>query len=229
MSSSDTINKTKSEKRVIYMILGFVIIPLLVLFPLITVYLSSSGLKANKKIKAEMKYYKDSLRIPNNNFLSLYKNIETNRDFYNEKILVVQFYDKDCKDCEKVWSEMKRIQMEFSKKTKRVHLLTYVLNDEESLDSLKIRMDYYKIDTSSWDILVSKDQEMYEFVKQLKVDSSKANKTIVLADRKGIITNYYNALSKEDINNLMRHTTMLLPAKADRRKIKYKREKDLYQ
>ena len=122
---------------------------------------------------------------------------------------------------------MKRIQKEFAKKTKRVQLLTYVLNDEP-LDSLKKLIDKYKPDTSSWEILVSKD-DMYTFVKQLKVDSAKVLNTLVLADRKGIIANYYDASKKDDVNNLMRHSTMLLPAKEDRKKIKYKREKDLYQ
>jgi len=228
MSSTDSTNNPKEGKRLVYLILIFVIFPLLVLFPILTVYLSSSGLNENKKLKAEMKYYKDSIKIPSNEFLSLYKNIETKSDANNDKILVIQFYDKDCKDCNQVWAEMKRIQKEFSKKTKRVRLLTYVLKDE-SLDTLKIELAKLNIDTSTWDILVPKDQMMQEFIKQIKVDSSKASKTLVLTDRKGTIANYYNATSKEEINNLMRHTTMLLPAKEDRRKIKYKREKDLYQ
>jgi len=227
MNSSETNTNQKQPKKVLFRILSLVIIPLLVIFPLLTVYLSSSGLKANKKLKAEMKFYKDSLRIPGNDFLSLYKNIETNIGAYKEKILVIQFYDKNCKDCDLVWTEMKRIQKEFAKKTKRVQLLTYVLNDEP-LDSLKKLIDKYKPDTSGWEILVSKD-DMNDFVKQLKVDSAKSVKTFVLADRKGIIANYYDALNPKDVNNLMRHSTMLLPAKEDRRKIKYKREKDLYQ
>ena len=57
----------------------------------------------------------------------------------------------------------------------------------------------------------------------------KSVKTILLADRNGIIANYYDATNSTEINNLMRHSTMLLPAKEDRKKIKYKREKDLYQ
>lgn len=76
--------------------------------------------------------------------------------------------------------------------------------------------------------MVSKD-DMYDFLKKLKVDSIKAVKTILLADRRGIIANYYDATKSTEINNLMRHSTMLLPAKEDRKKIKYKREKDLYQ
>jgi hypothetical protein len=227
MNKPESNNNTKSQKKLIYKIFSFVIIPLLVIFPLFTLYLSSSGLKANKKLKAEMKFYKDSVQIPSTDFLSLYKNIETNVTSYKDKILIVQFFDKNCKDCDLVWSEMKRIQKEFAKKTKRVQLLTYVMNDEP-LDSLKKIIDKYKPDTSSWEILVSKD-DMYGFVKQLKVDSAKVLKTLVLADRKGIIANYYEATKKDDVNNLMRHSTMLLPAKEDRKKIKYKREKDLYQ
>ena len=228
MTSTENNEHKKSGKKVIYLILTFVIFPLLILFPLLTVYLSSSGLKANKKLKAEMKYYKDSVRMPSNEFLILAKNSETNLLAYKDKVLVVQFYDKDCMNCDSTWFEMKRIQKEFSKKTKRIHLITYVLK-EESLDSLSRLLEKYKPDTSTWDILVSKDQDMNGFLKQVKLDSSKAPNTLILTDRKGIIANYYNAKNPSEINNLMRHATMLLPAKEDRRKIKYKREKDLYQ
>ena len=104
----------------------------------------------------------------------------------------------------------------------------YFLKDEP-LDSLKRLIDKYKPDTSSWDILVPKDNQMNEFLKQIKVDSAKAFNTLVLADRKGIIANYYIANKTLEVNNLMRHATMLLPAKEDRKKIKYKREQDIYQ
>jgi hypothetical protein len=221
-------NSNKNNKRLLYLILSFVIFPLLVLLPLITVYLSSSGLKANKKLKAEMKLYKDSIKIPSNEFLSFPKNIETNRDSYKEKVLVLHFYDKDCNDCQKVWSELLRIQKEFSKKTKRIHLLSYVLKDEE-LDSLSLILKTHNPDTSTWEMLVSKDDQIYSFLNQIKLDSLNAPHTFILADRNGIITNKYDARNTEEINNLMRHATMLLPAKEDRRKIKYKREKELYQ
>jgi cytochrome oxidase Cu insertion factor (SCO1/SenC/PrrC family) len=228
MTSSENNNTKKSGKRIVYMVLSFVIFPLLVLLPLLTVYLSSSGLKANKKLKAEMKSYKDSLKLPSNEFLLLSKNKETNLDFYKDKVLVISFYDKDCNNCDSALFEMKRIQNEFSKKTKRIHLITYVLKDEP-LDSLKRLIEKFKPDTSSWDILVPKDNQMNEFLKQIKVDSAKAFNTLVLADRKGIIANYYIANKTLEVNNLMRHATMLLPAKEDRKKIKYKREQDIYQ
>jgi hypothetical protein len=41
--------------------------------------------------------------------------------------------------------------------------------------------------------------------------------------------NYYEVKKSEDVNSLMKHATILLPAKEDRRKIKFKREKDIYQ
>jgi hypothetical protein len=228
MNNPENNSNQKSNKRLIYLILSFVIFPLLVLMPLITVYLSSSGLNANKKLKAEMKLYKDSIKIPANEFLSIPKNIETNRGTYEEKVLVLHFYDKDCKDCQKVWSELLRIQKEFSKKTKRIHLITYVLKDEE-LDSLSLLLKTHNPDTSTWEMLVSKDDQIYNFLNQMKLDSLNAPYTFILADRKGIIANKYDARKTEEINNLMRHATMLLPAKEDRRKIKYKREKELYQ
>jgi hypothetical protein len=227
MTSAEN-NNQKSSKRIVYLVLTFVIFPLLVLFPILTVYLSSSGLKANKKLKAEMKSYKDSIKLPSNEFLLLLKNKETSIDYYKEKVLVMSFYDEDCKNCDSVLKEMKRIQNEFSKKTKRIHLITFVLKDE-SLDSLKFLIEKHKIDTLSWDVLIPRENQMMDFLKQVRVDSSKASATFILADRKGIIANYYNASISSDINNLMRHATMLLPAKEDRRKIKYKREQDIYQ
>ena len=65
-------------------------------------------------------------------------------------------------------------------------------------------------------------------LKTLKITDKSLNNIATLIDRKGVVANYYNLNNKEEINNLMRHATMLLPAKEDRRKIKFKRETELY-
>jgi thiol-disulfide isomerase/thioredoxin len=222
--NSENQKPTKQNKIVLLGIALF----LLIFFPILALYMSSSGLSAYKKIKSEMLTYKDSVQIPAVDFLSVSKESETNINFYNDKVVIGHFYDSDCTNCDSIWAQLKRIQSEFGKKTRRIQLLSYALKDD-SIPALKALFTQSKPDSSSWEILMSKDNEILSFLNNIKIDSAKAPYTFFLADRNGIIVNYYDARKQEEVNNLMKHATILLPAKEDRRKIRYKREKDLYQ
>jgi hypothetical protein len=200
---------------------------LLVIFPILALYMSSSGLKAYKSLKAEMKAYKDSVKIPQNNFISL-KSSVSNLSQEIDKITVISFYDMNCKDCDSSLSEIKRIQQEFLKKTKRVHIKTYCINSDSISDIYNL-ITREKIDTTNWNFYTSNRDEMSSFVQQLKLNINECNNKLILADRKDVIVNYYNVNNKNEVNSLMKHATILLPAKEDRRKIKFKREKDIYQ
>jgi hypothetical protein len=90
-------------------------------------------------------------------------------------------------------------------------------------------IDKEKIDTTNWNFYTANKDDMNNFINSLKVDLKTCNNQLVLADRKDIIVNYYEVKKSEDVNSLMKHATILLPAKEDRRKIKFKREKDIYQ
>jgi hypothetical protein len=93
----------------------------------------------------------------------------------------------------------------------------------------EILTDKEKIDTTNWNFYTANKDDMNNFINSLKVDLKTCNNQLVLADRKDIIVNYYEVKKSEDVNSLMKHATILLPAKEDRRKIKFKREKDIYQ
>lgn len=221
--SKQVLNQNNIRKKIILI----ASLSLLVLFPILALYMSSSGLKAYKSLKAEMKVYKDSIKIPEVNFISL-KNSITNNSFGIDKITVLSFYDSNCKESDLMFSEMKRIQKEFSKKTKRVYFKTYLINSD-SLSIVTALIDKEKIDTTNWNFYTANKDDMNNFINSLKVDLKTCNNQLVLADRKDIIVNYYEVKKSEDVNSLMKHATILLPAKEDRRKIKFKREKDIYQ
>ena len=86
-----------------------------------------------------------------------------------------------------------------------------------------------KIDTTNWNFYISDKDKMNDFIISLRVNIKSCNNQLILADRKDIIVNYYDVNKSGDVNSLMKHATLLLPAKEDRRKIKFKREKDIYQ
>ena len=203
------------------------VLSMLIIFPLLALYMSSSGLYAYKKLKAEMKAYKDSIKVPDATFLSLKNDLEYNIASFSDKVIIAHFYDKDSEYNDTVWSEIKRIQDEFQKKTKRVQILSFIMK-EDSVAALQAILNT-KADTSSWDLMLLKDMEINEFLSALKMDTSKAPYSLTLIDRSSIVANYYDSRQREEVNNLMKHATILLPAKEDRRKIKFKREKDVYQ
>lgn len=220
---NQVLNQNNSRKKIILL----ATISLLVIFPILVLYISSSGLKYNKSLKAEMIAYKDSVIVPESNFISL----KTAVNKYNQeidKITVISFYDSKCKDCDSNFKEIKRIQQEFLKKTKRVHIKTFCINADSLIDIYSF-VAKEKIDTTNWNFYTSSIDEMSSFVKKLKLDINDCNNILILANRKDVIVNYYNVNKINEVNSLMKHATILLPAKEDRRKIKFKREKDIYQ
>ena len=216
-------NQNKIRKKIILV----ASLSLLVLFPILALYMSSSGLKAYKNLKAEMKAYKDSIKIPEFNFISYKSSLSINSTEI-DKITVLSFYDGNCKDSDKMFSEIKRIQKEFLKKTKRVHFKTFIINSD-SISFVSKLIEKEKIDTTNWNFYISDKDKMNDFIISLRVNIKSCNNQLILADRKDIIVNYYDVNKSGDVNSLMKHATLLLPAKEDRRKIKFKREKDIYQ
>jgi thiol-disulfide isomerase/thioredoxin len=212
-------------KKIVLMVLAT---STLVIFPLLALYMSSSGLKAYKSLKAEMKAYRDSLQVPDMTFFSALNEQRISIASVGDKVLIAHFYDPSCKDCDSIWTQLNRVHDEFIKKTKRVQIFTYALQFD-STAQLKSLISNKKLDTLSWTVLHSPPEQMSDFLKKIKLDSTKAPYYFVLIDRKGIIANYYDARKPDEVNNMMKHATILLPAKEDRKKIKFKREKDVYQ
>jgi hypothetical protein len=206
-------------------LITLLVISLLTLFPMFALYMSTTGLKANKSLKSEMKAYKDSIKLPDFVTTSLTNDIKGYLNLTNDKVIVLSFLDLNCKECHSNLSEIKRIQSEFIKKTKRIRIVS-ILDNTDSLSIFNTFLKNEKIDTSSWDFY--KINEKSELLKTFKLNEEASKSIVILIDRKGIVANLYNLKNREEINNLMRHATMLLPAKEDRRKIKFKRETELY-
>ena len=188
--------------------------------------MSSSGLSAYKEMKSEMTAYKDSIQIPETQFISLLKDTELDISYFKNKVVVAHFYNHNNPNNDSIWSEINRIQSEFNKKTKRVQIVSFVL-EYDNVENLELLLKT-KADTTSWDIFLAKDNNINTFLNSIELDSNIAQNIFVLVDRFSIIANYYNASERSEVNNMMKHLTLLLPAKEDRKKIRFRREEDIY-
>jgi hypothetical protein len=61
MNQDKSTSGSQKTKKIVLMVLAT---STLVIFPFLALYMSSSGLKAYKSLKAEMKAYRDSLNVP---------------------------------------------------------------------------------------------------------------------------------------------------------------------
>ncbi len=189
------------------------VLALLALFPVMALLMSRSGLLAYKELKSEMKLYKDSISISSLEMIqndTVYVYI---KDF-ERKVLLVHFR-QDHSTFKN--NELRRVVSEFSKKTKRIQIVELLKQE----DSLSVSHNDSSV------CLVLKDEELKKLTNQVKVSKDSLQDLIILVDRKGFVANTYRLTSKLVTNDLMRHITLLLPFKEDRRKIKFERDKDI--
>jgi len=189
------------------------VLALLALFPVMALLMSRSGLLAYKELKSEMKLYKDSISISSLEMIqndTVYMYI---KDF-ERKVLLVHFR-QDHSTFKN--NELRRVVSEFSKKTKRIQIVELLKQE----DSLSVSHNDSSV------CLVLKDEELKKLTNQVKVSKDSLQDLIILVDRRGFVANTYRLSSKSVTNDLMRHITLLLPFKEDRRKIKFERDKDI--
>ena len=189
------------------------VLALLALFPVMALLMSRSGLLAYKELKSEMKLYKDSISISSLEMIqndTVYVYI---KDF-ERKVLLAHFR-QDHSTFKN--NELRRVVSEFSKKTKRIQIVELLKQE----DSLSVSHNDSSV------CLVLKDEELKKLTNQVKVSKDSLQDLIILVDRKGFVANTYRLTSKLVTNDLMRHITLLLPFKEDRRKIKFERDKDI--
>lgn len=210
-----------------YIILGVVIL-MLVLFPLLSIYMSSSGLQAYKKIKAELKLYADSIRVPEAMLFSQ-SNQRISTASFKEKVTIAHFYDANCTDCQEIWNELKRIQSEFIVKARRrVQIVTHFVQPD-SIQALTEKVKEVDIDTATWLLTTADSSTMSKLIiKGYRMETSKIAYSVALLDINGILVNHYDMRDKAQVNKMMEHIALLIPAKKDRRRIKYEQEKELY-
>ena len=215
----------KGPNRIIILI---VVGLMLVFFPVLSVYMSSSGLQAYKKMKAELKIYGDSIKIPYSALRSQ-SNEGISTEAFKGKVTIVQFYEKDCKACEESFSELKRVQSEFIEKARgRVAILSIPLN-ADSVQALVEQIKTMDIDTMTWTLATTDSSSIQKLVNQdYKMGGLDLNNHVALVDINGILVNHYDLKDKVQVNKMMEHIALLIPAKKDRKRIKFKQEKEQY-
>jgi hypothetical protein len=189
------------------------VLALLALFPVMALLMSRSGLLAYKELKSEMRLYKDSISISSLEMIqndTVYVYI---KDF-ERKVLLLHFM-QDLSTFK--YNELRRVVNEFSKKTKRIQIIELLKQD----DSLSVSHNDSSV------CFVLKDEELKKLTNLVKVSKDSLHDLVILVDRRGFVTNTYRLTNKSVTNDLMRHITLLLPFKEDRRKIKFERDKDI--
>lgn len=216
----------KQNKKGMY---GILIVVIMGVLGFSVLMMSRAGLNQFKALRAELKLYEDSLKIIDTKVMT-HSGTEVANAVFKGKIIVAHFYDPSCGDCGKnVWEQLKRVQGEYKKKTtKRIQILSHALSTD-SVPHMQELLRTYDIDTSNWKLLTADSNNMAELLdKGYRLEAQKAKSTLVLIDINGYLVNYYDPNNKEEVNDMMRHMAMLIPAKQDRKKIKFEREKPLY-
>ncbi|EJF54367.1 AhpC/TSA family protein [Saprospira grandis DSM 2844] len=217
--------ESKLKKALIVLPLALVTI----VFPLAAVYMSRAGLMDYKARKAQMRYLGDSIKLQNiplqdtaGEAYSLSK--------YEGRVLLLNFYQDGAAENEKVWSEMLRVQTEYSKKTtQRLRLLSLPVGSD-SLKSLQQFWAKNELPDRNWQSLKGRpDQVLNLAVENCKLGQDTLGQTLVLFSMDQTVAMHYNALKPEKINRMVEDIALLLPAKKDRKKLRYQEEKELYQ
>lgn len=208
---------------------GILIVVIMGVLGFSVLMMSRAGLNQFKALRAELKLYADSLKVIDTKVIT-HSGAEVANAVFKGKIIVAHFYDASCADCGKdIWTELKRVQTEYKNKTtRRVQFLSHgILSD--SVPHMQALLKTHDIDTSNWKLITADSNSMQKLLSEgYRLKPQKAKNTLALLDINGYVVNYYDANKKEEINNMMRHMAMLIPAKQDRKKIKFERDKPLY-
>ena len=216
----------KKKSKSVY---GIVIVLIMAVLGFCVLMMSRAGLNQFKALKAELKLYQDSLKVIDTKVVT-HSGAEVANAVFKGKIIVAHFYDPSCKDCaQDIWKELERVQSEYKKKTtRRIQILSHSIQTD-SVPHMQELLTTHNIDTSNWKLITADSADINDLItKGYRLDTEKAKSTLALVDINGFLVNYYDATKKEDVNRMMMHMAMLIPGKQDRKKIKFEREKDLY-
>jgi|GEM_PF-6083199 len=218
-----------ARSKVKNVLIALPLVFVMIVFPLVAVYMSRAGLMDYKARKAQMHYLTDSIKLRN---IPLQDTAGEAYPLskYEGRVLLLNFYKDGDAENEKVWSEMLRVQTEYSKKTtKRLHLLSL----PTGADSLKMLRQFWaknKLSDNNWQTLKGQpDQILNMAIENCKLGQDTLGHSLVLFSTDQMLAMHYNALKPEEINRMMEHIALLLPAKKDRKKLRYQEEQELYQ
>ena len=192
----------------------FFFIVFIIVFPLVTVFFSKSGLDRYRELKSEMNLYKDSIII----------DLGSDTLATNGRLVVVGFWEENCKHIDELVQHFKAINLEFTEiDRKKIRFLLHSPDfSQDSTRSLNSYINKWAIDTNRW---IFKDRAMIEDYK-LK-DAAASCSTAILLDVKGQVCDRYNILDKKEREKLMQDMVMVLPKK-DRKHIEFRAEEKLY-
>jgi hypothetical protein len=217
---------------------GALIFSLFVLiFPLVTVFFSKSGLDKYKDMRGQMEFLKDSIRV-NFDDTPMYWNAKLDNEFIQGKLILVGFWEQKCQEAiDESINKLKEIHGQFNKLDKNkilfiIHAEDYTSDSTWALDSY---VDKWQVDTSIWKF--SKSRASF---KNYKLKGDKNCSTVVMLDgrvsrkdgsgdyKKGpLLCSRYDIHNKEEMQQLLRDMAIIMPAK-QRKSIVYKPEEKLY-
>lgn len=204
----------------------------IVLLPIATVLFSKIGLDRYKGIRSEMRFLKDSVRINFEDLIVLGGGHLSNASIKG-KLVMVGFDQDNCLPT--LVKEMKGIQQQLSEGDQSKVLFVLHLNERNGADSLlQVHRNQLQLDSTQWKLVNAAKPNRYQ------IELLEGCATIALLDGrvsrkdktenylKGpLLGDYYNLKKQEDVEALLRHMAILMPAKK-RKSITYKAEDKLY-
>jgi hypothetical protein len=204
--------------------------------PIMTVVFSKTGLDKYKNIRSEMRYLKDSTRV-DFNALNTYQDVELNNELIRGQLVIAGYWTARCN--QKIAGfvqQIKDLQGQLSTDDQG-KLLFVVHTDDFSTDStwtLQSYLNEWKLDTSNWKFVNGGGKTRYQMPDDVSCS------TIALLDgrvsRKDstgnylqgpLLCDYYDLDEQEEVEKLLRHLAVIMPAK-QRKSISWKEEEKLY-
>lgn len=219
-----------TKKKNPTVIIAFVLF--IVIFPIATVWFSKTGLDRYKGIRNEMRFLEDSIRVNFEDLTLVYGDALSNASLKG-KLILAGFNKDNCLPT--LVEEMKAVQAYLSEEDQKKLLFFVHTNQLELSDSL-IHAYYItlEIDSSQWKLVNAAMPSRYQ------IEALEGCATVALMDGrvsrkdktnnylKGpLLGDYYNLEERQEVESLLRHMAILMPAKR-RKSITYKAEEKLY-
>ncbi|MFK7808920.1 MAG: hypothetical protein AB8F74_14040 [Saprospiraceae bacterium] len=228
MTELTAVTPTSKGKRLAqFGVLFFV----LIILPLGTVYYTSGGNDSFKLMIGELHEYGE---LPDFSFAA-HNGQQLTREKLEEKLVVNAFTSLDDKDANLMAAQLKKLHAVFNDKNE-VLFLIHSLDAEQDRNKLISFAERNKLtDDEQFYILTGgqeeinkhlklgfrwpKDFETREKTKQLQMDEVpdgiQTYPYLVIADKKGMIRNYYDYKDNQAMGRLVEHLALLLPSRTD--------------
>ncbi len=208
--------KTKSSKAFLVAAALF-----LVIAPVLTVSFSKFGLDRFRQAKVEMELLKDSIRL--DSFVAISSSADTFSNLSIKGRLAIFHFFED--NNSPAWAEMRRVQREYTKEKQDNLKLLYL--SLPLLDSGLVADNAVKMDSTNWFVL---DQNITTkmLLDKAKIKPEDAKYQLLLVDARGYLCKIYDSRKKDDINQMLRHISIVMP-KTRRKKYVYRKDNTFFE